>query len=160
MWCNKMRCRWRRSSSQEFGPRRGLRVAEKWQTSGQAWRGRQRESRTRRGNREEETTMDLLGIVTCDGGYLPDEGSRNDGGKLSLPHAAEARSWGLLPSALQCVRSGLGAWWSTETTGRLPLRLNSHTCPHTIGHTRQADQIIPTRTEEGGKRSEELRGVQ
>ena len=59
--------------------------------------------------------MDLLGIVTCDGGYLPDEGSRNDGGKLSLPHAAEARSWGLLPSALQCVRSGLGAWWSTET---------------------------------------------
>ncbi len=27
--------------------------------------------------------MDLLGIVT--GGYLPDEGSRNDGGKLSSP---------------------------------------------------------------------------
>ncbi len=96
-------------------PTRRVARAEKWQTS-EDWRGRQRESRTR--NRK-QTRRDDDGLTRhCDGGYLPDEGSRNDGGKLSLPHAAEARSWGLLPSALQCVRSGLGAWWSTETLDR------------------------------------------
>ena len=114
MWCNKMRWRWRCSSSQELAHEVGCACGKVADVGGLA--GQTKGIPKRNGK---QTRRDDDGLTRhCDGGYLPDEGSRNDGGKLSLPHAAEARSWGLLPSALQCVRSGLGAWWSTETLDR------------------------------------------
>ncbi len=114
VWCNKCVGVGTALRPKNWPTRRVAR-AEKWQTS-EDWRGRQRESRTGTESRPKETMMDLLGIVT--GATYPMRGPATMAASSLLPHAAEARSWGLLPSALQCVRSGLGAWWSTETLDR------------------------------------------
>lgn len=106
--------RWRRLSSQEAGLAPGTKIGPRVfrKVAGQATAaGRTGGAETkgaRLGNREEQTTVDLLGIVNSR--RASDEGSHNGRGKLSLPRGWRQK----LGSPFRRLASlDTRWWWST-----------------------------------------------